>query len=125
MRKNLNRQVFGDGTGLIATLTSSPAAATTFTVDASQAPGRMEIDVLNISTGAAGAAGVTITASTAPRRRHGRHGGHGDHDHVRRLQGTARATRRWTGCATSPAPAGRCTASTRPRRQRVLERRPP
>jgi hypothetical protein len=36
MRKNLNRQVFGDGTGLIATLTTSPAAATTFTVDASK-----------------------------------------------------------------------------------------
>jgi hypothetical protein len=28
MRKNLNRQVFGDGTGLLATLASSPAAAT-------------------------------------------------------------------------------------------------
>jgi hypothetical protein len=27
MRKNINRQVFGDGTGLMATLTSSPAAA--------------------------------------------------------------------------------------------------
>jgi hypothetical protein len=62
MRKNINRQVFGDGTGLIATLTSSPAAATTFTVDTSQAL-RMNqiIDVLNISTGAAGAAGVQIT----------------------------------------------------------------
>jgi hypothetical protein len=36
MRKNINRQVFGDGTGLMATLTSSPAAATTFTVDTSQ-----------------------------------------------------------------------------------------
>jgi hypothetical protein len=62
MRKNVNRQVFGDGTGLIATLSSSPAAATTFTVDTSQALRvNMVIDVLNISTGAAGAAGVTIT----------------------------------------------------------------
>jgi hypothetical protein len=32
MRKNLNRQVFGDGTGLLATLASSPAASTTVTV---------------------------------------------------------------------------------------------
>lgn len=63
MRKNLNRQVFGDGTGLMATLTSSPAAATTFTVDSTQyLRVNMVIDVLNISTGAAGAAGVTITA---------------------------------------------------------------
>ena len=63
MRKNVNRQVFGDGTGLLATLTSSPAAAVTFTVDASQhLRVNMVIDVLNISTGAAGASGVTITA---------------------------------------------------------------
>lgn len=63
MRKNLNRQVFGDGTGLMATLTTSPAASTTFTVDASQYLRiNMEIDVLNISTGAAGASSVTITA---------------------------------------------------------------
>jgi hypothetical protein len=55
--------VFGDGTGLLATLTSSPAGATTFTVDKRQrlAIGQV-IDVLNKTTGAAGAAGVTITA---------------------------------------------------------------
>jgi hypothetical protein len=63
MRKNLNRQVFGDGTGLIATLTSSPAASTTFTVDSTQyLRVNQVIDVLNIATGAAGTAGVTITA---------------------------------------------------------------
>jgi hypothetical protein len=63
MRKNINRQVFGDGTGLLATLTTSPAAATTFTVDATQHLRiNQVIDVLNISTGAAGTAGVTITA---------------------------------------------------------------
>jgi hypothetical protein len=62
MRKNLNRQVFGDGTGLMATLTSSPAAATTFTVDSTQyLRVNQVIDVLNISTGALGAASVTIT----------------------------------------------------------------
>jgi hypothetical protein len=36
MRKRLNEQVFGDGTGVKATLTSSPSAATTFTVDTTQ-----------------------------------------------------------------------------------------
>lgn len=62
MRKNLNRQVFGDGTGLIATLTSSPAAATTFTVNSTQyLRVNQVIDVLNISTGAAGATAVVIT----------------------------------------------------------------
>jgi hypothetical protein len=62
-KKKLNTDVFGDGTGLLATLTSSPAGATTFTVDSRQrlAIGQV-IDVLNKTTGAAGAAGVTITA---------------------------------------------------------------
>lgn len=64
MRKNINRQVFGTGSaGTMAVLTSSPAAATTFTVDSTQyLRVGMLIDVLNISTGAAGTAGVTITA---------------------------------------------------------------
>lgn len=64
MRKNINRQVFGTGiAGTMAVLTSSPAAATTFTVDSTQylRVGQV-IDVLNISTGAAGGAGRVITA---------------------------------------------------------------
>lgn len=63
MRKNLNRQVFGTGAaGTLAVLSSSPSAATTFTVVQEQyLRVGMKIDVLNISTGAAGTAGVTIT----------------------------------------------------------------
>lgn len=61
-RKGVNGQVLGAGTGLMATLTTSPSAATTFTVDKTYGlqVGSI-IDVLNISTGAAGAAGLEIT----------------------------------------------------------------
>ena len=63
MRKNLNRQVFGDGTGLMATLTSSPAAATTFTVDSTQGLRiNQVIDILTKSNGTVKSAGRTITA---------------------------------------------------------------
>ena len=66
MRKNLNRQVFGAGaSGLMATLTSSPSSATTFTVDSTQyLRVNMAIDVLQISNGAPDTAstGRTITA---------------------------------------------------------------
>ena len=66
MRKNLNRQVFGVGaSGLMATLTSSPSSATTFTVDSTQfLRVGMVIDVLQISNGASdtGSTGRTITA---------------------------------------------------------------
>jgi hypothetical protein len=126
MRKNLNRQVFGDGTGLLATLASSPAASTTVTMTETQyLRVNMVVDVLNKTTGATtGGLGLTITGINrttkvvtlrlgASRRRRPR------------TASTSRApaTTSPTVCATSPAPAGRCTASTRPRRQRVLERR--
>jgi hypothetical protein len=64
MRKNLNRQVFGDGTGLLATLASSPAASTTVTLTETQfLRTNMVVDVLNKSTGATtGGLGLTITA---------------------------------------------------------------
>jgi hypothetical protein len=63
LRKKMNVQVFGDGTGVLATLASSPAAATTFTVDSTQylQIGQV-IDVLTKSTGAGTAVGVKITA---------------------------------------------------------------
>lgn len=63
MRKKMNVQVFGDGTGLLATITSSPSSATTFTVDKTQylAIGQV-IDVLTKSNGAGSAVGVRITA---------------------------------------------------------------
>jgi hypothetical protein len=63
LRKKMNVQVFGDGTGVLATLATSPAAATTFTVDTTQylAIGQV-IDVLTKSTGAGTAVGVRITA---------------------------------------------------------------
>jgi hypothetical protein len=53
MRKNINRQVFGDGTGLLATFASSPAASTTVTVDSTQyLRVNMSVDGLNKTTGA-------------------------------------------------------------------------
>lgn len=65
-RKKVNRQLFGDGLGTLATLASSPAAATTFTVDSTQylKVGQI-IDVRTKSTGAlenAGNVSLTITA---------------------------------------------------------------
>ncbi|MGH3881525.1 MAG: phage major capsid protein, partial [Actinophytocola sp.] len=65
MRKNINRQAFGTGDGVITTLTSSPAAVTTFTVASTQyLRVNQKIDVRNTATGAAGATAVgrTITA---------------------------------------------------------------
>jgi hypothetical protein len=63
MRKKMNVQVYGDGTGVLATLTSSPSSATTFTVDTTQylSVGQV-IDVLTKSNGAGTAIGVRITA---------------------------------------------------------------
>jgi hypothetical protein len=65
-RKALNRQVFGDSLGTLAVLATSPAGATTFTVDSTQylKVGQI-IDVRTISTGAlenAGNVSLTITA---------------------------------------------------------------
>jgi len=62
MRKNLNRQVFGDGTGLLATLASSPAASTTVTMTETQYLRiNMVVDMLNKTTGATtGGLGLTI-----------------------------------------------------------------
>lgn len=65
-RKKVNRQVFGDGLGTLASLASSPAAATTFTVDSVQylKVGQI-IDVRTKTTGAlenAGNVSLTITA---------------------------------------------------------------
>ncbi len=61
MKKNINRQVFGDGKGTIAGLTSSPAAVASFTVTNTQ-PLRagQKIDIRDIATGAVRAAAVTI-----------------------------------------------------------------
>lgn len=64
MRKNINRQVFGDGTGLLATFATSPAAATTATMDTTQyLRVNMSVDGLNKSTGATTfGLGVSIAA---------------------------------------------------------------
>lgn len=63
MKKSINRQVFGDGKGTLAVLTSSPAAATTFTVDSVQyLQVGMVIDIATISNGTVTSAGQTITA---------------------------------------------------------------
>lgn len=65
-RKKMNRQIFGDQLGTLATLATSPAAATTFTVDATQylKVGQI-IDVRTKTTGAlenVGNVSLTITA---------------------------------------------------------------
>ena len=64
MRKNLNRQVFGDGTGLLATFASSPAASVNVTVDTTQyLRVNMAVDGLNKTTGATTfGSGVTIAS---------------------------------------------------------------
>lgn len=64
LKKNINRQVFGDGTGLITALATSPAAATTFTVGSTQyLRVGQPIDVVQIASPfAVRAAGLTITA---------------------------------------------------------------
>jgi hypothetical protein len=71
LKKNINRQIFGGGyttTGganasVITNLTSSPAAATTFTVASTQylRVGAI-VDIVTIATGVVRAAAVTITA---------------------------------------------------------------
>jgi hypothetical protein len=66
MRKGINRQVFGDGLGTLATLATSPAGSTTFTVDSTQylKIGQV-IDVRTKTTGAlenGGNVSLTITA---------------------------------------------------------------
>jgi len=63
MKKNINRQVFGDGTGLIATLTSSPAASTSFTVDSTQYLRVGDsFDIVTKASGVVRATAATITA---------------------------------------------------------------
>jgi hypothetical protein len=63
LKKNLNRQVMGDGTGLLCTLTSSPAGVNNFTVDSTQyLQIGMPVDILTKSTGAGSAVSLTITA---------------------------------------------------------------
>jgi hypothetical protein len=63
MKKNINRQVFGNGNGVITTLTSSPAAGTTFTVASTQYMSvGMTIDIVTVSNGTVRAAAVTVTA---------------------------------------------------------------
>jgi hypothetical protein len=63
LKKQINRQVMGDGTGLLATLTSSPAAANNFTVDSTQyLKVGQPVDILTKSTGAGSAVSLTITA---------------------------------------------------------------
>jgi hypothetical protein len=64
MRKNLNRQAFGDGTGLLATLASSPAGVATATMDSTQyLRVNMVVDMLNKTTGATtGGLNLTIIA---------------------------------------------------------------
>jgi hypothetical protein len=115
MRKNINRQVFGDGTGLLATFASSPAAATTVTVDSTQyLRVNMSVDGLNKTTGATTfGLGVSITRSTA--RRRSSPSAPPAPARPPRTGSTSRAPATWsrTGCATSPARPGRCTRSTR------------
>jgi hypothetical protein len=61
MKKNINRQVFGDGKGTVAGLTSSPAAAATFTVTNTQPlQAGQTIDIRDIAAGTVRAAGVVI-----------------------------------------------------------------
>lgn len=64
MRKNMNRQVFGNGSsGIITTLTSSPVAVNNFTVDSTQyLRVGMPIDIVAVANGAVRAAAITITA---------------------------------------------------------------
>jgi hypothetical protein len=62
LKKNVNRQVMGTGTGVITTLTSSPAAGTTFTVSSTQyLMVNMPIDIVTVANGTVRAAAVTIT----------------------------------------------------------------
>ena len=63
MKKDINRQIFSDGKGTFTTLTSSPAAATTFTVASTQyLTVGQPIDIATVSNGTVKAAAVTITA---------------------------------------------------------------
>lgn len=63
LKKTINRQVFGDGTGVLATLTSSPAGTNSFTVDSVQyLQVGLPIDILTKSNGAGTAVSLTITA---------------------------------------------------------------
>ena len=67
LKKNINRQIFGDGTGLICSLTSG-TSSTVFVVDSTQylRVGSV-IDVLVRSTGAATAGGASATISAINR----------------------------------------------------------
>jgi hypothetical protein len=68
MRKNLNRQAFGDGTGLITTIGTGGAGTTTTTVASTQylRVGQV-VDVLNTSTGAATNGGSSVVISAINR----------------------------------------------------------
>lgn len=68
MKKSINRQIFGDGKGTLALLTTAPAGATTFTVDSVQYLTSQStplvgqyIDIITPSNGTVKAAGVLIT----------------------------------------------------------------
>src|SRR4051812_46992724 len=63
LRKQINRQVFRTGNGVITALSSSPAAANTFTVVSTQylRVGSI-VDIVTIANGTVRAAAVTITA---------------------------------------------------------------
>lgn len=63
MKKNINRQVFGDGKGTLAGLTSSPAAANSFTVTSTQylQPGDV-VDIVDIAAGTVRSASVVINS---------------------------------------------------------------
>jgi hypothetical protein len=63
LKKNVNVQVFGDGTGVLATLASSPSSSTSVTVDSTQyLRVGMPIDVVTKSSGAVVSASNTIAA---------------------------------------------------------------
>jgi hypothetical protein len=63
LKKNINRQIFGQGNGVITALASSPAGANTVTVVSTQylRVGSI-IDIVTISNGTVKAAAVTVTA---------------------------------------------------------------
>ncbi|MDQ3317458.1 MAG: phage major capsid protein, partial [Actinomycetota bacterium] len=63
MRKNINRQVYGDGTGLLASLTAASAGTATVTVDTTQYLQVGDpVDILNRTSGAVVSVGRTIVS---------------------------------------------------------------
>lgn len=68
LKKNLNRQVFGTGTGVLTTIGTGGVATTTVTVGSTQylRPGSV-VDVLNTSTGAATNGGSSVVIQSINR----------------------------------------------------------